>query len=483
MHLRDLLADLPDIHLIGTGNPEISGLSIDSRTIEPGDLFIAIRGGEEVDRHPFIARAIAAGAIGAVVEEPIETDWAIQIQVPSTRRANALLANRFYENPSNALQMVGVTGTNGKTSTVYLIRAILEAAGLKPGLTGTIQHDLGDQLEPSNNSTPEAHDLHRMFRTMVDAGCRAAVMEVTSHGLALDRVYGIAYDVAVFTNLTRDHLDYHKTPEAYLAAKALLFDNLSSDAHAVVNVDDPSTDGLLQECSANILGYGQSKNAAVRILDGQTSWRSTTLSLQIPGGKLDLELALQGNFQLYNATAAASVGLALDIAPEVIANAMREVRVPGRFEGIDCGQNFGVFVDYAHAPDGLKNVLQTAREFTEGKLFCVFGCGGDRDRGKRPVMGQLSAQLSDLSIITSDNPRTEDPNAIIAEILPGVGNAPHIVEPDRRRAIEIAITKAQDGDLVLIAGKGHEDYQEINRVKTHFDDREVAREILEDRVG
>jgi UDP-N-acetylmuramoyl-L-alanyl-D-glutamate--2,6-diaminopimelate ligase len=483
MHLRDLLADLPDIHLIGTGNPEISGLSIDSRTIEPGDLFIAIRGGEEVDRHPFIARAIAAGAIGAVVEEPIETDWAIQIQVPSTRRANALLANRFYENPSNALQMVGVTGTNGKTSTVYLIRAILEAAGLKPGLTGTIQHDLGDQLEPSNNSTPEAHDLHRMFRAMVDAGCRAAVMEVTSHGLALDRVYGIAYDVAVFTNLTRDHLDYHKTPEAYLAAKALFFDNLSSDAHAVVNVDDPSTDALLQECSANILGYGQSKNAAVRILDGQTSWRGTTLSLQIPGGKLDLKLALQGNFQLYNATAAASVGLALDIAPEVIANAMREVRVPGRFEGIDCGQNFGVFVDYAHAPDGLKNVLQTAREFTEGKLFCVFGCGGDRDRGKRPVMGQLSAQLSDLSIITSDNPRTEDPNAIIAEILPGVGNAPHIVEPDRRRAIEIAITKAQDGDLVIIAGKGHEDYQENSRVKTHFDDREVAREILEDWVG
>lgn len=478
MRLQDLLASLPNMHLIGTGNPEISGLSIDSRTIQPGELFVAIRGGEEVDRHPFIPQAITAGAIGAVVEEPIETDQAIQIQVPSTRRANALLADRFYESPSNALKMVGVTGTNGKTSTVYLIQAILKAAGLKPGLTGTIQHDLGDQLESSHNSTPEAHDLHRMFRTMANADCRSAVMEVTSHGLALDRVYGIAYDVAVFTNLTRDHLDYHKTPEAYLAAKALLFDNLSSDAHAIVNVDDPSTDALLQKCVAQITGYGRSEKAAVRILDGQTSWRGTTLSLQIPGGKLDLKLALQGNFQLYNATAAVSVGLALNIAPNIIANAIREVRVPGRFEGIDCGQNFGVFVDYAHAPDGLKNVLETAREFTEGKLICVFGCGGDRDRGKRPVMGQLSAQLADLSIVTSDNPRTEDPDAIIADILPGVGNAPHIVEPDRRRAIEIAITQAQDGDLLLIAGKGHEDYQEINRVKTHFDDREVAREIL-----
>ncbi|MDP6040783.1 MAG: UDP-N-acetylmuramoyl-L-alanyl-D-glutamate--2,6-diaminopimelate ligase, partial [Candidatus Latescibacteria bacterium] len=432
MHLQDLLADLPDMHQIGEGNPEISGLCIDSRTIQHGEIFVAMSG-ERSDGHQFVDDAFKNGASAAVVENPIDTDQSIQIRVPSTRRANALLANRFYQNPSRALQMVGVTGTNGKTSTVYLIQAILKAAGQKPGLIGTIQHDLGNQIEPSNNSTPEAHDLHRLFRTMVNAGCHSAVMEATSHGLALDRVYGIAYDVAVFTNLTRDHLDYHKTPEAYLAAKALLFDNLSSDAHAIVNVDDASTDALLQNCSAQKIGYGQSENATVRILNGQTSWQGTTLTLQTPGGRLNLDLSLQGNFQLYNTAAAVSVGLVLDIAPNIIANAIREVRVPGRFEGIDCGQNFGVFVDYAHAPDGLKNVLQSAREFTSGKLICVFGCGGDRDRGKRPVMGQLSAQLADLSVVTSDNPRTEDPDAIIAEILPGVSNAPHIVESDRRR--------------------------------------------------
>jgi len=484
MRLQDLLSQLPEVVTSRGDNPDIGGIETHAGRVKVGDVFVALSGDVGFDdRYPFIPQAVEAGASVIVAEHDVDVGDVAFVQTVNTHRALAYIASCFYDTPTDALKMVGVTGTNGKTSTVYLISAMLEAAGLAPGLIGTIEHHLGHKRELSNNSTPQAHDLHRMFRTMVDAECQSAVMEVTSHALAQNRVLGIDYDVGVFSNLTRDHLDYHKTPEAYLSAKAQLFDNLRSDAYAVVNIDDPAFRAMTQKCSAQLLGYGRSKDAAVRILSGETSWRGTSLLLQTPSGKLALELALQGDFQLYNATAAVGVGLALGIAPDVIADAVRKVRIPGRFEGVDCGQDFGVFVDYAHAPDGLENVLKTARAFTQGRLICVFGCGGDRDRGKRPIMGRLSAQLADLSVVTSDNPRTEDLDAIIAEILPGVDEAAHFVEPDRRQAIELAIAKAQDGDLVLIAGKGHEDYQEVNGVKTHFDDREVAREILSERAG
>ncbi len=483
MRLRELLIDMPEVLSTRGNNPAIGGMATHSERVREGDVFVALRGDVDfADRHPFIWQAVRAGARAVVAERDVDVGNAAFVLTGNTHRALAHLAKRFYHRPSEQLKMVGVTGTNGKTSTVYLIYAVLEAAGFTPGLIGTIEHRLGTAREMSRNSTPQAHDLHRMFRAMVDAGCQSAVMEVTSHGLAQNRVLGIAYDVAVFTNLTRDHLDYHDTPAAYLAAKARLFDNLRRDACAVVNADDAASKPLVQKCSARLWGYGRSHEATVRILAGQTSPRGTWLCLQTPRGKMDLELGLRGDFQFYNATAAVSVGLALGVEPRVIADALREVRVPGRFEDIDCGQDFGVVVDYAHAPDGLKNVLQTARAFAGGRLICVFGCGGDRDRGKRPVMGALSAQLSDLSVVTSDNPRTEDPDAIIADILPGVGDAPHIVEPDRRRAIEKAIANARPGDLVLIAGKGHENYQDIHGVKTHFDDREIAREILRWKV-
>lgn len=479
MRLRELLSDIPDVVRMRGNNPDIEGIATHSAHVKKGDVFVALSSdGDIADRHPFIPQAVQAGARAVVAEREVDVKNTAFVQTTNTHRALAHIAHRFYNRPSEQLKMVGVTGTNGKTSTVYLIRALLEAAGLAPGLIGTIEHDLGTTRETSHNSTPQAHDLHRMFRAMVDAGCRSAAMEVTSHGLAQNRVLGIDYEVAVFTNLTRDHLDYHDTPEAYLAAKARLFDNLRSDAYAVVNTDDAASKILLQKCSAHLLGYGRSKDATVRILEGRTSQEGTRISLQTPRGQMDLELALRGDFQLYNATAAVTAGLALEIEPDIITDALREIRIPGRFESIDCGQNFGVFVDYAHAPDGLKNVLQTARAFARGQLICVFGCGGDRDKGKRPVMGDLSARLADLSVVTSDNPRTEAPDAIIADILPGLRDAPHIVEPNRRRAIEKAIAKARAGDLVLIAGKGHENYQEINGIKTPFDDREVAREIL-----
>lgn len=484
MRLQELLSDVPDVVRRRGNNPNIEDIATHSGRVKGGDVFVALSSdGHFPDRHPFIFQAVQAGARAIVAERDVDVGNTAFVQTTNTHCALAHIARRFYNRPSEHLKMIGVTGTNGKTSTVYLIRAVLEMAGLAPGLIGTIEHDLGTTREISHNSTPQAHDLHRMFRTMVDAGCRSAAMEVTSHGLAQNRVLGIDYEVAVFTNLTRDHLDYHNTPGAYLAAKARLFDNLRSDAYAVVNTDDAASKILIQKCSAHLLSYGRSEEATVRILEGNSSQEGTHLRLQTPHGQMDLELALRGDFQLYNATAAVTAGLALEIEPDIIADALREIRIPGRFEGIDCGQDFGVFVDYAHAPDGLENVLQTARAFARGQLICVFGCGGDRDKGKRPVMGGLSARLADLSVVTSDNPRTEDPDAIIADILPGLGDAPHIVEPNRRRAIEKAIAKAQTGDLVLIAGKGHENYQEINGIKNPFDDREVAREILKCKEG
>ncbi len=476
MRLQELISGFPGARLLGDGDVEVTGLATDSRGLKPGEVFFALRG-EQTDGHRFVMDAFEKGAAAAVVEEAVEVAEAA-VQVPSVRRALAVFAERFYGVPCGSLRMVGVTGTNGKTTTAYLIHAILEAAGWQPGLIGTVEHHLGARRLPSSNSTPEAHDLQRMFWEMVGAGCRSAVMEVSSHGLALGRVYGIGFETAVFTNITRDHLDFHPSSEAYLAAKALLFDNLDSNAQAVVNIDDPAVETLLAQCPAHVMGYGASEGAAVRILEGRTTWRGTALSLETPVGRLDLSLALKGRFNLWNAAAAVAVGLAMGVAPDVIVEAVREVRVPGRFEEVDQGQAFGVIVDYAHTPDGLENVLQAARALTEGRLICVFGCGGDRDRGKRPEMGRVSAQRADLTVVTSDNPRTEAPEAIIQEILPGLGSAPYRIEPDRRRAIEAAIRLAGPEDLVMIAGKGHEDYQDIGREKIPFDDREVAREVL-----
>jgi UDP-N-acetylmuramoyl-L-alanyl-D-glutamate--2,6-diaminopimelate ligase len=477
MRLHEMVAELPGVRFIGD-NPEIHGLATDSRSVKNGDLFVAIRGGEEKDRHPYVKDAIAAGAVAAVVEEEVESYSAPLVEVPSTRNALGILSKKFYGSPDSSLKLVGITGTNGKTTTAYLIHALLTAAQLRPGLVGTVEYLIGNRRTPSTNSTPEAHQLQSMFREMVEAGCQSAVVETTSHGLALGRVAGMDFDVGVFTNLTRDHLDFHKTQEAYMASKALLFDNLKPDAHAVVNVDDSSHSELLAGCRSKVMGYGYSESADVRITNGQTSWRGSKLSLDTPAGTQVIDLALQGKFNFWNAAAAMATGFVMGVASEVIAQGVRDVKVPGRFEAVDGGQSFGVVVDYAHTPDGLKNVLETAKGLTNRKLICVFGCGGDRDRGKRPEMGRVAAEYADFSFVTSDNPRTEDPEAIVREIIPGMGCAPHSLEVDRRKAIEEAIHTAKRGDLVLIAGKGHEDYQEIGRERIHFDDREVAREIL-----
>ena len=478
MRLHELVTDLPDVRFT-EDNPEVLGLATDSRKVRSGDLFVAIRGGEEQDRHPYVKDAIAAGAVAAVVEEVVESHSAPLVEVPSTRQALSILSKRFYGSPDSALKLVGITGTNGKTTTAYMTYAMLAAVDMNPGLVGTVEYLIGDRSAHSSNSTPEANELQSMFREMVEAGCQSAVIEATSHGLALGRVGGMEFDVGVFTNLTRDHLDFHRSQEAYLSAKALLFDNLKTDAYAIVNVDDTAHSEILSRCRAKVLRYGYSASADIRIMEGQTDWRGVRIELKTPEGPQEIESILHGQFNFWNIAAVVATGMALGVSKEVTAQAVREVKVPGRFETVNRGQLFGVVVDYAHTPDGLENVLQTAKDLTDGRLICVFGCGGDRDRGKRPEMGRVAAKFADLSFVTSDNPRTENPGSIVNEIIPGLGSAPHFVEVNRRKAIEGAIHSANPGDLVLIAGKGHEDYQEIGRERIHFDDREVAREVLE----
>ncbi len=481
MRLSELMAGLPEARFLRPGDPEVAGLATDSRRVKPGDLFVAM-GGDGIDRHAFVPHALSQGAVAAVVERPVETGPVPAVWVPSTRRALAVMSGRLTGALWKALRTVGVTGTNGKTTTAFLIHAILDAAGWKPGLLSTVEYRLGSRKQSATNTTPEAPELHGMLGEIQRSGCRSTVMEVSSHGLALDRVYGIRFDAAVFTNLTRDHRECRGPEEQYLAAKATLFDNLDSDAYAIVNVDDEAAEPLLARCGATVIRYGSAERAQVRIIQDRTDWRGTHLSLQTPAGVLEMDLALRGRFNIWNAAAAAATGLALGLDGQRIADAVREVRVPGRFEGVDRGQDFGVIVDYAHTPDALANVLRAALDLTQGRLICVFGCGGDRDRGKRPEMGRIASDLADLVVVTSDNPRTEDPEAIIRDILPGVDSESPIVEPDRRRAVERAIHEAGAGDLVLIAGKGHETYQIVGRERRYFDDREVAREVLDGRA-
>lgn len=480
MRLVDFISRVPGAQWLHRGNPRVTGLATDSRRVRPGDLFVAIRGGQLRDRHAFVPQAVAAGAVAVVVEEQVEAEVAV-VRVPSARKALGVLAEGLYGSPSRKLRMVGVTGTNGKTTTAMLIQASLDASAGACGLLGTVEYRLGGRRIPSHIGTPEAHDLQRLLKEMTDYGCEAAVMEVTSHGLALDRVHGIEFNTAVFTNFSRDHLDFHDSLESYLAAKKLLFDNLIPDAQAVVNADDEATEHLLSDCNAGVVSFGRSPGADVRIASADADGGGTRMELETHWGTLRFALALQGRFHQMNAAAAIAAGLAMDVDAETIAAAIQDVQVPGRFESVREGQDFSVIVDYAHTPDALGNVLRAAREFTEGRLICVFGCGGDRDRGKRPQMGRISARMSDLTIVTSDNPRTESPESILRDILTGVGRADYRVEVDRRKAISLAVECASAGDLVVIAGKGHENYQDIGGQKVHFDDRQVARDLLRGR--
>ncbi len=476
----------------GDGSVAVADLAFDSSAVAPGTLFFCVRG-MTADGHRFAAAAADAGAAALVVDHELDLDLP-QLVVADTRRAMGPLAARFFGEPSRRLRMVGVTGTNGKTTTAFLVRAILERAGLSCGLLGTVRQVVGGVVEPVVRTTPEAIDLQRTFRRMLDAGDRACVIEVSSHALALGRADAIAFDVAAFTNLTQDHLDFHADMEDYYGAKRLLFApppdaTPEPPGAAVVNVDDRYGRRLCEELGA----IGRPPLTTFSAAGGRADLSAHDVAFDATGSRFELRaagveprpvrLGLPGHFNVENALAALGCTRALDLDLDLAVAALADAEpVPGRMEPVEEGQGFGVLVDYAHTPDSLENVLRAARRLTAGRLICVFGCGGDRDAGKRPLMGRAGAELADLAVITSDNPRSEDPEAIIAAMLAGIAPGRResvIVDGDRRRAIAAALAAAAPGDLVVIAGKGHEQGQEFaHGRKQPFDDREVAREEL-----
>jgi UDP-N-acetylmuramoyl-L-alanyl-D-glutamate--2,6-diaminopimelate ligase len=475
MEIDQLIAALAPSEVLGRARVEIADLAYDARAVGPGSLFFCVPG-TRADGHDFAAEALANGAVALVVERPLELE-AVQLVVPSARAAMAVAADEFFGRPTEELQVAGVTGTNGKTTTAFLLYAILAAAGRRPGLLGTIESRVGGERRPAVRTTPEAIDLQREFREMLDAGDRSAAVEATSHGSTLGRLDRVRFGALVFTNLTQDHLDFHGTLEAYFDAKRRLF--TETRPPAAVNVGDEHGRRLASELRGQneLLTFGLTDDADLRADELELGPRGA----RFKAGGIELETRLRGRFNVENILGAVAAARLLDIPDDAIAYGVKELRgVPGRFEAVDEGQPFAVLVDYAHTPDSLENVLRTARDLAQNRVLCVFGCGGDRDRGKRPLMGRIATELADIAIVTSDNPRSEDPEAIIAEILEGAADAE--AEPDRREAIARAIGEAGEGDVVVIAGKGHEQGQQFADRTIPFDDREVARETLR-RLG
>jgi UDP-N-acetylmuramoyl-L-alanyl-D-glutamate--2,6-diaminopimelate ligase len=472
MKLRDVMGRGPD-------DVEIGSLAYDNRSVEPGALFFCVPGFTR-DGHDFADDAVRRGAVALVVQREVGLEGVPEVLVPDVRAAMAPAAARFYGDPTARLRVVGVTGTNGKTTTCFLVRDLLEAGGQQCGLLGTVASIVGGERREVVRTTPEAIDLQRDFAAMLAAGDRACAMEVSSHALELGRVEGVRFSAAVFTNLTQDHLDFHPTMEDYFQAKRRLF---AMDPGArVVNVDDPYGRRLAEEFGDAITFAVEAGDAAYRARDVRSGFAGSTFVAETPDGPLELSTPLPGRFNVANALGAVAAARALGVPAEAIAAALPGAgRVPGRFEPVEEGQEFAVLVDYAHTPDSLENVLRAARELTDGRVIVVFGAGGDRDRGKRPLMGRIARELADEAIVTSDNPRSEDPEAIIREILTGAGeDTPWLV--DRRAAIARAVDEARTGDVVVIAGKGHEQGQEFaDGRKVPFDDVTVAREALRHR--
>jgi UDP-N-acetylmuramoyl-L-alanyl-D-glutamate--2,6-diaminopimelate ligase len=498
MRLDKLVAELAGARIVGGSSVDVADLAYDSRKVGPGTLFFCVPG-ERVDGHEFGVGAVEAGAVGLVVERELEVD-APQVVVGDARAAMAPVAAAFWGDPTGQLRVVGVTGTNGKTTTAFLVREILEGAGISCGLLGTVKQVVGGVEEEVERTTPEAIDLQATFRRMLDGGDRACAMEVSSHAMALHRADAIRFELALFTNLTQDHLDFHTDMEDYFGAKRRLFE--AGPGTAIVNVDDSygrrlagefecltfSAEGAEADYSARDVSFDASgAEFTVALPDGGSMGRKveSTRTNRPIGGEITVRTGMPGHFNVANALGALAAAVAMGVEVEVAAAGLaRAGRVPGRFEPIDEGQRFAVLVDYAHTPDSLENVLRAARRLTAGRLIAVFGAGGDRDRDKRPKMGRAGAELADLAVVTSDNPRSEDPAAIVAEVVAGTGGAAELeVEVDRRAAIALALGRAEPGDTVVIAGKGHEQGQEFEGGrKVPFDDREVAREELR-RLG
>lgn len=491
MLLKDLATYIIGSEIRGDAGTECRGISIDSRKISPGDLFICLPG-HTVDGHDYAKKAAEAGAAALVVQRWLDDVTLPQLKVKDSRVAMAVLGNVFFDFPSSRMKVIGVTGTNGKTTTTYLIERILLDQGKSAGLIGTIQRRYAGQTFPMSGTTPESLDLQRYLHEMIEADANYCVMEVSSHALDQGRVKGTKFRTAVFTNLTQDHLDYHNSMEEYRAAKGLLFSRLGNTyasspeerSYAVLNADDPASAYFAKQTAAEIVTYGVDQEADVRASNIRITAKGTTFHADTFLGNIDITLKMVGKFNVYNALAAMTVALLEGVSLQDIKSSLEAVPgVDGRVEAVDEGQSFAVIVDYAHTPDGLENVLNAVNEFARGRVICVFGCGGDRDRTKRPIMGKIAARLSGYVIVTSDNPRTEDPELILKDIEAGleedgVPQERYELIVDRREAIEKAIEMASPEDVVLIAGKGHETYQLIGKEVHDFDDRIVAKEAI-----
>lgn len=482
MKLSELLSPLAFFQAKGELDMEITGIATDSRKVKPGNLFVALRG-FTVDGHDFIQQAQEKGAAAYLVEEDMDIPQ-VCIRVSDTTRALAILAAQFYGHPTSSLRLLGVTGTNGKTTVTHLVEQILNDAGHSTGIIGTIQMRMGDYAEEVKNTTPDALELQRMFAIMLEKGATHACIEVSSHALEMGRVWGCDFKTGIFTNLTQDHLDYHRTMENYRHAKSLLFSQLGNTYNgkqqkfAVLNIDDPSTAVYRKMTAAQVITYGIDQDADVQALNISIGSGGTAFTLQTFQGSAEIEMKMMGKFSVYNVLAATAACLMEGVSlPQIKASIEQMAGVPGRFEPVDEGQDYAVIVDYAHTPDSLENVLATAREFTKGKLYCVVGCGGDRDKTKRPIMAQIASKNADCTIFTSDNPRSEDPQAILDDMVrqlkkEATGKYECII--DRKQAIERSIALANSGDCIVIAGKGHETYQIIKGQVLDFDDRKVA---------
>lgn len=484
MNLQQLISNLKEKQLIGNPDIEITEVVTNSRKVVPGALFICIPG-FKVDGHDYINEAIQRGAKSILISKDVPLLPSVTyIKVPDCRQAISTIADIFYDSPSSKLKLIGITGTNGKTTTAYFIESMLNTAGYKPACISTISYKIAESETPSVQTTPEALELQSILAQAVENTVTHVVMEVSSHALALHRTLNCNFDTAIFTNITQDHLDFHKTKADYLAAKLKLFQQLPQSGVAIINIDDYHAQDIISNTQAKIITYGLSDKAQIYACDIESTTMKTSFFLKcikelgIEPTRIDLKLI--GSHNVYNALAAIGYGIVEQIDIQTIKEGIERLQgVRGRFELIDMGQNFTVVIDYAHTPDGLENVLLSSKKLQPNKkIITVFGCGGDRDKEKRPQMGKISTTLSDYTILTADNPRNEDPEEIIKEIEAGIEGKPYEVIIDRTQAITKALSYAKEGDLVLIAGKGHETYQIFKDKKIHFDDKEIVEKVL-----
>lgn len=477
MQLKDLLTDLT-YEIRGDQSVEIQGIQYDSRKIEPGDLFFCISG-FQVDGHQFAASAVEKGAVALLVNRWLPELHVVQILVENTRLAMAQISANYYDNPSKKMKVIGITGTNGKTTTTYMIKNICEHSGMKVGLMGTIMNFIGQEEIQTERTTPESMDLQKLLWEMQTKGCDLVVMEVSSHSLALHRVYGVDFDVAVFTNLTQDHLDFHGTLENYRDAKAKLF---AMSQCSVINSDDKAAQTMIDASAGRVMTYGMGEHADLRAVKIALSAKGTEFCTAIEGKEVRFATKIPGAFTVYNSLAAVGAALAVEIPVSDIQQGLKKLGgVQGRCEVLDTkSKEYRIILDYAHTPDGLTNIIKAVKGFAKRRVITVFGCGGNRDSEKRPIMGKIAVELSDYVIITSDNPRFEKPEDIISDIEKGVQEHrdKYEIVVDRIAAIRRAMTIAQKDDIILLAGKGHETYQEIKGVKHHFDEKEIVEKLL-----